>query len=54
MGITLTQLIVGFKKAMTVHGLAESLNVAVGDVRARIRALTPAEEAEINAAMEGH
>lgn len=54
MHITLAQLLVGFKAAMTVHSLADILNVTAADVRARIRALTPAEEAEINAAMEGH
>lgn len=54
MHITLAQLVVGFKAAMTVHELAVSLGVVANDVRARIRALTPAEEAEINAVMEGH
>jgi len=54
MHITLAQLLVGFKAPMTVHELADSLEVAADDVRARIRGLTPAEEAEINAAMEGH
>ena len=54
MSITLAQLVVGFKTAMTVNELAGYFHVAVGDVRARIRDLTPAEEAEINAAMEGN
>ncbi len=54
MTITTAQLLAGFKAAMTPHELADSLAVPVEDVRARIRALTPAEEAEINEAMEGH
>jgi hypothetical protein len=52
MQITLAQLVVGFKSAMTIHGLAGHLGVPVEDVRARFRALTPAEETAINTAME--
>lgn len=53
MQITLAQLIVGFKSAMTFKGLAEDLGVSEEDVRARIRALTPEEERTINTEMEG-
>lgn len=53
MQITLAQLIVGFKSAMTFNGLAEHLGVTEEDVKARLRALTPAEEAFINQEMDG-
>lgn len=51
MNITIAQLLVGFKSAMTAQELADHLGVSVNDVRARIRALTPDEEHEINQAM---
>lgn len=51
MTITIAQLLLGFKKAMTIRELAEQLGVSETDVRARIRALTSDEEHEINQAM---
>lgn len=53
MHITIAQLLLGFKETMTINELAAHLGVSVMAVRDRFRALTPAEEAAINTAMEG-
>lgn len=53
MHISLAQLLFGFKAALTIDDLAAHLGVSVAAVRDRIRAITPAEEAHINTAMEG-
>lgn len=51
MEITVTQLLIGFKSAMPVEGLAECLGVTPQAVRDRLRVLTPEEEAYINQEM---
>ena len=51
MNIPIAQLLVGFRSAMTDHGLADHLGVPVQEVRARLMALTPDEESAINQAM---
>ncbi len=53
MNITAAQLLIGFKSAMPIEGLAEHLGVAPQDVRDRLRALTLDEEAYINNEMGG-
>lgn len=53
MKITVTQLLAGFKSAMTDTALAEHLGVPVQTVRERLRSLTPAEEVLINNELGG-
>lgn len=53
MEITVTQLVTGFKSAMSDTMLADHLGVTVQEVRSRLRALTPEEEAHINNEMGG-
>lgn len=53
MKITVAQLLIGFKSAMSDTDLADHLGVTVQEVRSRLRALTPEEEAHINNEMGG-
>lgn len=53
MEITVAQLLIGFKSAMTDTALAEHLGVPAQVVRERLGALTPEEEAHINKEMGG-
>ena len=53
MKITVAQLLAGFKSAMSDTELADHLGVTVQEVRSRLRALTPEEEAHINNEMGG-
>jgi hypothetical protein len=53
MSISIAQLIVGFKSAMTTQGLADHLGIPELEVRARIAALTSDEESTINKEMSG-
>jgi len=53
MEISLAQLIIGFQYGFTDRKLAVYLGADVKDVRARLRQLTPEEEARINQVMEG-
>jgi predicted ArsR family transcriptional regulator len=53
MEITVAQLLIGFKSAMPIDGLAEHLGVTPQAVRDRLRTLTPDEESYINAEMGG-
>lgn len=54
MHITIDHLLVGFRAKLTTRALGRYLGLPEDDVMARLRALTPAEEAQINAAMEAH
>jgi DNA-binding Lrp family transcriptional regulator len=51
MNITFAQLLVGFTSALTMQELADLLGVSEKEVRARLRALTPEEEREIDQAL---
>lgn len=53
MEITVAQLLIGFKSAMTDTALADHLGVPVQVVRERLRSLTPEEETDINNQMGG-
>ena len=53
MEITVAQLLIGFKSAMPIDGLADHLGVTPQAVRDRLRTLTPAEEKTINNEMGG-
>lgn len=53
MNISIAQLLVGFRSAMTAQGLADHLGVPLQEVRARLMALTPDEESTINRVMSG-
>lgn len=53
MKITVAQLLIGFKSAMSDKALAEYLGVPVQAVRERLRSLTPEEEAHINKEIGG-
>lgn len=53
MKITVTQLLTGFKSAMSDKALAEHLGVPVQVVRERLKSLTPEEEEHINKEMGG-
>jgi predicted ArsR family transcriptional regulator len=53
MEITVAQLLIGFKSAMPIDGLAEHLGVTPQAVRDRLRTLTLEEETCINQEMEG-
>lgn len=52
--ITIDHLLLGLKAKMTPYSLAEHLGSTVEAVRARIRTLTPEEEAFINKEMDGY
>jgi len=51
MNISIAQLLVGFKSAMTTQGLADHLGIPEKEVRARIAALTSDEESTIHKVM---
>lgn len=53
MQINITQLLVGFKSAMNINQLADSLGVPPREVIDRLKSMTPAEEEIINTTMEG-
>lgn len=54
MSITIDHLLVGFKAKLTSHALGRYLGLPADAVRARLRALTAEEEAQINAHMEAN